>query len=73
MDSAMPMLHRCSFSDCDTLTLSPYCFEHELLIRAELEAERQQAAVRDEPLARGAAAVAAPSHAWRASPELPST
>jgi hypothetical protein len=68
----MPMLHRCSFAHCDTLTLSPYCFEHELLIRAELEAEREQAAVRDEPLAREAA-VAAPIHAWRAPPELPST
>lgn len=48
----MPMLHSCSFLGCDTLTLSPYCFEHERIIRAELESERARAAVGDEPLAR---------------------
>lgn len=36
----MPMLHGCSFPGCETLTLSAYCLEHELFIRAELEAER---------------------------------
>ena len=56
----MPMLHSCSFPGCETLTLSPYCFEHERVIRAELESERAQAAVRDEPLARELAEAAEP-------------
>lgn len=48
----MPMLHGCAFADCDTFTLSTYCFEHDQLIRSELEAERAQLAVRDEPTTR---------------------
>lgn len=36
------MLHGCEFPGCATLTLSPYCLEHELFIRAEVEAERSQ-------------------------------
>ena len=48
----MPMLHGCAFSECETLTLSTYCFEHEQLIRSELEAERAQLAARDERSAR---------------------
>jgi hypothetical protein len=55
----MPMLHSCSFPDCDTLTLSAYCFEHDQLIRAEMEAERARPATRDEPVAREFAAVSA--------------
>lgn len=55
------MLHSCSFLDCETLTLSPYCFEHERLIRAEMESERAQAVVRDEPLAREIAETAGPA------------
>ncbi len=55
----MPMLHSCSFPSCDTLTLSPYCFDHEQVIRAEIEAERALAAVRAEPLSRELAAVSA--------------
>ena len=46
------MLHGCAFADCDTFTLSTYCFEHDQLIRSELEAERAQLAVRDEPTTR---------------------
>ena len=57
----MPMLHSCSFLGCETLTLSPYCFEHERLVRAEMESERAQAAVRDEPLARELAEAAGPA------------
>jgi len=57
----MPMLHSCSFLDCETLTLSPYCFEHERLMRAEMESERAQGIVRDEPLAREVAEVAEPA------------
>lgn len=37
----MPMLHGCGFPGCSTLTLSTYCVEHELLIRAVKESERQ--------------------------------
>jgi len=48
----MPMLHSCSFPSCDTRTLSTYCWEHELLIRSEIEAERDQSAMRDFALAR---------------------
>jgi hypothetical protein len=36
----MPMLHRCAFSGCSTFTLSTYCVEHELLVRATKESER---------------------------------
>jgi hypothetical protein len=48
----MPMLHGCAFSGCETFTLSTYCFEHEQLIRSELEAERTRLAGRDEPAGR---------------------
>jgi hypothetical protein len=48
----MPMLHSCAFAGCETFTLSTYCFEHERLIRDEVEAERAQVAARDEPTAR---------------------
>ena len=40
----MPMLHGCAFSGCSTFTLSTYCVEHELLVRALKESERAQAA-----------------------------
>jgi hypothetical protein len=43
----MPMLHNCGFTGCSTLTLSTYCWEHELFVRRELEAERLQASARD--------------------------
>ena len=36
----MPMLHGCAFPGCTTLTLSAYCVEHELLVRAAKESER---------------------------------
>jgi hypothetical protein len=48
----MPMLHGCAFQDCQTFTLSTYCYEHELVLRAELEFERTRLAARDEPSAR---------------------
>jgi hypothetical protein len=44
----MPMLHSCGVPGCATLTLSTYCYEHELLIRAEIEAERGRVAEPDE-------------------------
>jgi hypothetical protein len=36
----MPMLHGCAFPGCSTFTLSTYCIEHELLVRAAKESER---------------------------------
>ena len=39
----MPMLHGCAFPGCSTFTLSTYCVEHELLVRAVKESERTQA------------------------------
>jgi hypothetical protein len=47
----MPMLHGCAFPGCSTFTLSTYCVEHELLVRALKESERAQAlSALDEPL-----------------------
>jgi hypothetical protein len=61
------MLHSCSFPGCDTRTLSTYCWEHELLIRNEIEAERENATNRERPVAREFAAL----NATTAQPELP--
>jgi hypothetical protein len=36
----MPMLHGCAFPGCSTYTLSTYCVEHELFVRAVKESER---------------------------------
>ncbi|MFL5960223.1 MAG: hypothetical protein ACJ75G_08180 [Gaiellaceae bacterium] len=44
----MPMLHGCGFPGCSTLTLSTYCVEHELLVRALKESERAHATSFDE-------------------------
>jgi len=47
----MPMLHGCAFPGCSTFTLSTYCVEHELLVRALKESERAHAiSAVDEPL-----------------------
>ena len=40
----MPMLHGCAFPGCSTFTLSTYCVEHELLVRAHKESERSLSA-----------------------------
>ena len=47
------MLHGCAFPGCSTFTLSTYCVEHELLVRAHKEAERALAV--DHALAADAA------------------
>jgi hypothetical protein len=44
----MPMLHGCAFPRCSTFTLSTYCVEHELLVRALKESERTHAVSVDE-------------------------
>ena len=57
----MPMLHSCSFAGCDTRTLSTYCLEHEVVVRAKMLAERMEAAeARDEPVTAELAEVASP-------------
>ena len=55
----MPMPHRCSFGGCDKRTLTTYCIEHEVLLRAKIHAERAQASIAsDEPLTAEAAEMA---------------
>jgi hypothetical protein len=39
----MPMLHGCGYPGCTTFTLSTYCVEHELFVRALKESERTHA------------------------------
>jgi hypothetical protein len=62
----MPMLHGCAFPGCSTFTLSTYCVEHELLVRALKESERAHAA--DASLAADAA-LAADAPLTAAAPE----
>jgi hypothetical protein len=45
----MPMLHGCGFPGCSTFTLSTYCVEHELLVRAVKESERTHGPAEDRP------------------------
>jgi len=58
----MPMLHGCAFPGCTTLTLSTYCVEHELLIRALKESERAQQSEASLPLDAEGAVTAAVAH-----------
>ena len=62
----MPMLHGCAFPGCSTFTLSTYCVEHELLVRAVKESER--AHVADASLAADSA-LAADAALSAAAPE----
>src|SRR5215470_9680264 len=63
----MPMLHGCAFPGCSTFTLSTYCVEHELLVRAVKESERAHASdislAADAALAADQALTAAPAGA----------
>jgi hypothetical protein len=63
----MPMLHGCAFPGCSTFTLSTYCVEHELLVRAMKESERAHAA--DASLAADAALAADGALTAAAAPE----
>jgi hypothetical protein len=63
----MPMLHGCAFPGCSTFTLSTYCVEHELLVRAVKESERAHAA--DASLAADAALAGDPALTAAAAPE----
>jgi len=61
------MLHGCAFPGCSTFTLSTYCVEHELLVRAVKESERAHAA--DASLAADAALAADGALSAAAAPE----
>jgi hypothetical protein len=50
----MPMLHGCAFPGCSTFTLSTYCVEHELLVRALKESERAHVTAHDDEIAAAA-------------------
>jgi hypothetical protein len=63
----MPMLHGCAFPGCSTFTLSTYCVEHELLVRAVKESERAHAA--DGSLAADTALAADAALSAAAAPE----
>ena len=57
----MPMLHSCSFPGCHTRTLSTYCVEHEIVVRAKKLAERIEGVeAREQPLAAELAEIAGP-------------
>jgi hypothetical protein len=65
----MPMLHGCAFPDCSTFTLSTYCVEHELLVRALKESERaSHAASLVEPAADAPLTAASQSEAHLPAP-----
>ena len=63
----MPMLHGCAFPGCSTFTLSTYCVEHELLVRAVKESERAYAS--DASLAADAALAGDTALTAAAAPE----
>ena len=64
----MPMLHGCAFPGCSTFTLSTYCVEHELLVRAVKESERAQVTAHEE-IAAADAALTADAAFTAATPE----
>lgn len=55
----MPMLHGCAFPGCSTFTLSTYCVEHELLVRAMKESERGHPVAHEDATAAADAALTA--------------
>jgi len=68
----MPMLHGCAFPGCSTFTLSTYCVEHELLVRALKESERAHVAAHDD-VAAADAALTADTALIAATPESATT
>jgi hypothetical protein len=69
----MPMLHGCAFPGCSTFTLSTYCVEHELLVRALKESERAHAAAHEDIAAAADAALTADTALTAAAPESAAT
>ena len=68
----MPMLHGCAFPGCSTFTLSTYCVEHELLVRAMKESERGHV-VGDEDVTAAADAASTAEEAALTAATLDST
>jgi hypothetical protein len=62
------MLHSCSFPGCETPTPSAYCWEHERLLRCEIEDDRDERLIHEHPLARELAAM----YVATAQPDPPS-
>jgi hypothetical protein len=65
----MPMLHGCAFPGCSTFTLSTYCVEHELLVRAVKESERGHVAEHVDVTADADAALTADTALTAAAPD----
>ena len=63
----MPMLHGCAFPGCSTFTLSTYCVEHELLVRAMKESERGHLVAHEDATAAADAALTAEEAALTAA------
>ena len=63
----MPMLHGCAFPGCSTFTLSTYCVEHELLVRAMKESERGHVVAHEDAAAAADAALTADEAALTAA------
>lgn len=63
----MPMLHGCAFPECSTFTLSTYCVEHELLVRAMKESERGHVVGHEDVTAAADAALSAEGAALMAA------
>jgi hypothetical protein len=69
----MPMLHGCAFPGCSTFTLSTYCVEHELLVRAVKESERAHVATHEEITADADTPLTADTALTAAAPESAAT
>ena len=69
----MPMLHGCAFPGCSTFTLSTYCVEHELLVRALKESERAHMTAHEDIAAAADAALTADTALSAAAPESAAT
>jgi len=65
----MPMLHGCAYPGCSTFTLSTYCVEHELLVRAVKESERGHALTHEDVTAVADTALSAETALTAAAPD----
>jgi hypothetical protein len=65
----MPMIHGCAFPGCSTFTLSTYCVEHELLVRAVKESERGHVVTHHEVTAAADTALSAETALTVAAPD----
>jgi hypothetical protein len=65
----MPMLHGCAYPGCSTFTLSTYCVEHELLVRAAKESERGHVLTHEDVTAVADTALSAETALTAAAPD----